>query len=75
MDNRLNNSNLVINGGDILKVIVVLDVLFHIHKAMIVAERKYYDHVDYELKALKREQKLSKKKARNERKHTKLSLI
>lgn len=75
MDIKSNNSNLIINGGDILKAIVVLDVLFHIHKAMIVAERKYYDHVDYELKALKREQKLSKKKAKKERKHKKLSLI
>ena len=75
MDIRSNNSNLIINGGDLLKVIVVLDVLFHIHKAMVVAERKYYDHIDYELKAMKREQKLSKKKARKERKHKKLSLI
>ena len=65
---KADSSGITIDGGSIFKAIILLDVLFHVHKAMIVAERKYYDKIDYELKQMKKEQKLTKKKRKVESK-------
>lgn len=62
------DSGIVIDGGSIFKAIILVDVLFHIHKALIVAEEKRKNQIEYELKSMKKEQKLSKKKAKKEQK-------
>ena len=65
---KLENPGIIIDGRSIFRALIWVHVLVHLHKAIYVAERKYYDRIDYELKQMKKEQKLSKKKQKVESK-------
>ena len=63
---KMDSPTIVIDGRSILKAIIWTHVLIRIHKAICVAEQRYYCKLEDDLKRMKKEQKISKKKQKVE---------
>ena len=63
---KIDSPTIVINGRSILRAIIFAHVLIRIHNAISVAEQRYYCKLEDELKRIKKEQKISKKKQKVE---------
>ena len=62
MNWKLEDKGVYIDGGSIFRAFICIHVLVCIHKYITSAEQKYHNWQEYELKRMKKEEKLSKKR-------------
>ena len=65
---KLENPGIIIDGRSIFKTIIWLHILIRLHEAIRVEEKRRYDKIENDLRRIKKEQKILRKKQKAESK-------